>query len=92
MKWVKNPGYDKWFTNKQITWLMNKSLKSDDLLQVLFIFLLVHSGPIASLWSRQSCIFKDKQRGLESVDEGSGPNPAISRRLFIVSSSTEVGS
>ena len=69
---------------------MNESLKSDVLLQVLFIFLLVHSGPIASLWSRQSCIFEDKQRGLKFIDEGSGPDPAISHCLFVVSSSTEI--
>ena len=69
---------------------MNESFKTDGLLQMMFIFLLVHSGPIASLWSRQSCIFEDKQRGFKSIDEGSGPHATISDSLFVVSGSTEI--
>ena len=39
--------------------------------EVVDYLLLMRPGPIASSGLRQSCVFKDKQRSFETVDESS---------------------
>ena len=58
--------------------------------EVVGYLLLMHSGPIASLGLRQSCVFKDKQRSFKTVDESSRPHSTISDCFPIIGSCSKI--